>query len=122
MTISLEPHGNSFLLSGDAPNGSKSEIVLSETDIMMLAQSAQRWTQHILEQRSKPEAGLSALASTPVAQIRLNTDVHGSEILLSLIDGNGAEVTFALAPEVARPLAERLPIRLAEIETKKTRQ
>jgi len=90
---------------------------------MTLAQSAQRLTQHIVEQRSRPEAGFSFSVATPVARIRLNTDLHKSEILLGMIDGHGAEVTFALSPEVASPLAERLPIRLAEIaNTKKTQQ
>src|SRR5689334_6164267 len=115
MPISLEPHGDSLALTGDTEDGKKATIVLSEADVMTLAQSAPRLTQLIAERYNRPEAGFSASAATQVARIRLNTDLHKSEILLGLIDGRGAETTFALSPEVAQPLAERLAVRLAEI-------
>ena len=99
--------------------GTQAEITLSEANVIVLAQSAQRLKDQILARHTPKGAGVSPLISVPVARIRLNTDLHLSEILLGMIDGAGAEMTFALPPEVARALAERLPVRLAEIEKAK---
>jgi len=112
--LSLDPHGKDFVLKRTSESGETVEIILSAMDVLTLAQSAQRLKDHILAQQSR--SGVSMGVHMPVAQVSLNTDIHVHEILLGLIDGNGAEQRFALPLEVAKPLAERLPVRIAEIE------
>jgi hypothetical protein len=115
--------GEEFLLSRLNEDGSTSEMLLGEADVRTLAQAAQRVMAELLARRSPKGGTASLVLVTPVAQVRLNTDLHQSEIHLGLIDGKGAEAVFVLAPDVARLLAERLPMRLEQIEqARPTRQ
>jgi hypothetical protein len=121
--LTLDPDGEEFLLRKTFSDQTSQTMRLSEADVLKLAQSAQRLEAHILSKKSRPEAGVQMSNVTPVAQIRLNNDLHSAEILLGLIDGQGAEITFSLAPEVAQSLADRLPVRLSQIaQAKKTVQ
>ncbi len=121
--LDLNPDGKDFLLRKTDADGAIFTMKLSQADVLKLARSAQRLEAHILEGQSRPEAGITVSNVTPVARVRLGVDLHKAEILLGMIDGNGAEASFCLAPEVAQPLADRLPVRLAEIaDAKKTVQ
>src|ERR1700730_3709137 len=104
-TLLLELHGDDFLLSRTEADGKRSEMVLSEADVIKLAQSAQQLTQAILARRSRP--GADAIVLTPVAQIALNVDHHKTEIQLLMIDPHGARIGFLLSPDIARRLVER---------------
>jgi hypothetical protein len=108
--LKLEPAGDDYLLS--TANGMS--ITLSDADILTLAQSAPLLRDHVLSKHSR--GGVNARSSTPVAQAVLNTDLHRTEILLEMIDQYGTRVGFVLPLDVARPLSERLPHRVAEIE------
>jgi imidazole glycerol phosphate synthase subunit HisF len=112
--ISLDEVGINFILRSIDAAGNVNSLALSEDDILTLAQSAQKLRDHILARRSR--SGAIAHAMTPVAQIELGVDLHATEILLTMIDRNGARLGFSLPHEVARPLADRLPIRVGEIE------
>jgi hypothetical protein len=112
--LALEERGSAFVLVRTEADGSTTEMVLSETNIITLAQSAQRIRDAILARQSSSEA--TAVALTPVVQVALNTDLHRSEIHLMMIAPSGAQIGFLLPLEVAKPLAERLPVRIAEIE------
>src|SRR5437763_204298 len=123
MSLSLDPDGDKFTLTRTDDSGSVGTFTLSGSDVLQLAQSAQRLTDQIVARHNRPEAGVSFSVATPIARVRLNVDLHASEILLGMIDGQGAETTFCLGLDVAKPLAERLPVRIAEIEQpEQTRQ
>jgi imidazole glycerol phosphate synthase subunit HisF len=112
-SFTIEPRGNDFVVVRIDASGKRSRMALSEDNILTLAQSALRLRDHILAKRSR--SGVVAEAMTPVSQIEMQVDLHGSEIFLTMIDRHGARVGFSLPPAVAQPLAERLPVRLAEI-------
>lgn len=113
--LSLEETKSGFVLSGATANGrTKTSVLLNEDDIITLAQSLPPLRDRILARQSRP--GAEAIAMTPVAQIALNVDFHKSEVHLLMIDRHGARTGFALPPEIARELAERLPVRLDEID------
>jgi hypothetical protein len=118
-SIALEQTPEGFVLRRTDTAGKTDELTLSAEDVLRLAQSAQRLRDHILAQRNPRGDSVSATVVTPVARIRLGPDALGESILLAMIDGSGAEMTFSLVPEVARPLAERLPVHLARIEAVK---
>lgn len=113
-TISLDSAGNDFVFRRTYANGRREEMILSRQNVLMLAQSAQRLKIRLLVKQSRP--GVDAVVLTPVARIGLNTDVHKTMIHLTMIDQQGEEMGFLLPMEVARPLAEGLPVRLAEID------
>lgn len=115
--ISLEQRDDDYALIRVAADGARSEMVLSAANVITLAQSAQRLRDRLLPKLSRP--GADAISVTPVVQVGLNTDLHKTAIHLTMIDQNGAQMTFSLPPQVARPLADRLPVRIAEIEAEK---
>jgi hypothetical protein len=114
MALTLAPHADGFLLTQSDTGVS---IAISNDDILSLAQSLPALRDRVLARHSPIGDSVSAVAMTPVTQIALNTDVHKTEIHLTMYDRHGARLGFALGSEVARPLAERLPVRLAEIAT-----
>jgi hypothetical protein len=120
MSLSLNAQDDKFVLGHSETADS---ITLTEDDILLLAQSLPALRDRILSQRSRPEAGV--IVTTPVALVELANDPHQTEIWLTMIDGRGARIAFSLSLEVARALAERLPVRIARIEaaaTARTRQ
>ena len=61
--------------------------------------------------------------ATQVVQIGLAPDTLGEDILLTLVARGGGQTTFALPPQIARILFDRLPPVLAGLgESKLTRQ
>ena len=115
--LTLAAQGDDFLLARIDADGNRSEIILSETDVIKLGRSAQQITQAILVRRSRP--GAEAIALTPVVQIGLNVDHHKTEIQLLMIDPKGSRMGFSVPPGVVRLLLEYLPARLAEIDQAK---
>jgi hypothetical protein len=112
--LSLDPKGDNYLLTHIDETGKKSEMILSDYDILKLAQSSRSLQGSILAKLNR--TGVSAGVYMPVARVSLGTDIHVHEILLSMVDSNGAEQRFCLSLEVAKPLAERLPARVAQLE------
>lgn len=112
--LSLDPHGNDFLLTRIDEGGQKLEMVLSDDDVLKLAQSSRNLQAAILAKLSP--TGLSGAVHMPVARVSLTTDVHVHEILLGMFDSDGSEQRFSLPLEVAKPLAELLPVKVVEIE------
>ena len=118
--ISLEPRGEIYAIVRVSPGGKTDELLLSPNNVLTLAQSAQLLWGRILSKR--PRIGAPRVFQTPVVQVRLDTDAHVTEIHLTMISQNGAEATFSLPLNVAKPLAERLPARIAEIENQERKR
>ena len=95
-SLSLEPHGDGYLLRRTGAGGDVAEIKLSEANVITLAQSARQLTDRILARRSRP--GADAVSLMPVEQIELNMDLHRTCVHLTLIDSSGARVGFSLSP------------------------
>jgi hypothetical protein len=114
--IVLDQKGDDFVLRRADAAGKTTSIALSKDDILTLSQALPALRDRILAGQSLAGGAISAAAMTEVAQIELNHDVHHSEIHLTMIDRHGARMGFALPPEVARPLADRLPRRVDLIE------
>src|SRR5205809_4069522 len=100
-TIDLDEHGSDFILSRTDSSGQKSSMLLSESDVLTLAQSAQQLKDRIHARHNPKEGGVTRGTVTPVAQVRLNTDIHQMEVMMGMIDGRGAEMEFSLPLVVA---------------------
>jgi hypothetical protein len=115
--LSIEPRGSNHVLVRTDQHGAKTEIILSETNIGFLARLAPQHLRKILAAKSARIPGVTMTLSIPIKNIRLNTDLHQSEILLAIFDRFGGEVDYSLDPALARQLAERLIARADEVET-----
>jgi hypothetical protein len=121
-SLSFERRGEDFVLVRIDERGKRSEIILSESNLLFLPRIVQETIHKILAERSSKtmkERGASPIVAVPVVRVQLNTDIHRSEILLTMYDRFGNESGFALPFEVAQPLSSRLPARVAEIEKAK---
>jgi len=111
-SLDLHPLGNAFVLKKIREDGTITEMVLTNDDLLTLAQSAPRWGQLVLGEQT-PTA--NAVSAFPVETISLNSDPHGTELHLDLESPNGSELTIAIPVEKARPLSARLPSYLDEM-------
>ena len=107
----LNPVGEGYVLTSEHGD----TITLSDADLMVLAQSAQRLKDYVLAKYSRGEAATAAVL-TPVVQIAVNTDLHQTHLHLGMIDPAGARTDFSLSLDVAKELAEHLPSRVAELQ------
>lgn len=114
--LTIVSSGALYHLRSETDDGTQQEMVLSSDDVLALSQSALQLTDHIL--RSMAPQGKSAVPrlTADVRATILNTDLHKSQIVLTMELSDGLQVSFALPFSVAKPLAERLPARVAEIE------
>jgi hypothetical protein len=117
LTLSFEPRADKWALIHTTADGTKVEMILSDAEVLTIVQSSPLWRDRILSKLSR--TGVEARSTTIVAQVELNTDIFREAIHLRMIGENGASMGFELPLEVARPLADRLPIRVAEIEAEK---
>jgi len=79
----------------------------------MLAQSLAALRDRVLARRSR--TGAKVVVPMPGEQITLTVDAHMPEIHLTMTSPRGERLRLALPYEVARMLADRLPVRVAEI-------
>ena len=116
--LDLKEDGDDFLLCVTDLAGTTTETKLTADQVPILSQSAPVFRERILA-RYKPSAGgTDVVLATPVVQIGLNEDSLGEEILLTLVAPNSARLTYALPMHIAEHLAERLPIRVADLRKK----
>lgn len=112
--LKLELQGNEFLLSRIDATGNRSEMSLSQSEVISLITIGRLEIDRLLEQRRR---GTKIPRLTiPVAEAVLNTDLHKTVIALVLIDPDGHELGFVIQPDTAARLVEILPKMLAEIE------
>ena len=118
--LSLKREGKDVVLRQVDAEGNRSAIRLSENNFRTLALSARQLLDRILAERSR--RGANVMASIRVAQCILNTDLHKSVILLTMVDPNGEKMSFEIPPDVGRQLSDRLPALLAKTQEPRTKQ
>jgi hypothetical protein len=110
--LNIERRGSAFALVR-TEGEKKTEIGLTESDILSLGRIFPSYAQALKALRSRPEAGISAWTAIPVEDYSMNADLHRHLLLMRLRDANQAEFEFSLEPSGARKMAESL-IRWAE--------
>jgi len=117
-TFSLNPSGDGFILVKTESDGTKTTMPLTGKDVLTLAASAIHLQQTILSQYDPKGGDILATVATDVAQIAVNQEALGENILMTLIAPAGSQATFAIPRHIARQLSDRLPIHLAQMEAK----
>ena len=108
MTISLDPHGDGFVLRRTAESD-ETKIVLSEEDVLLLSQSALAYRQDIMSRRHE-----GAVFATPVSQVNALWDALGENILVEMRFQPRGNIIFEVSPECSTSLVEKLRNLLAD--------
>jgi hypothetical protein len=117
--LDFEERGDSWALVR-VSDGQRSEMMLSDEDVLTMFQSIPSMTTRILAKLSR--TGVTPRATTPVTRVDVETDLHKSDVVLTMYALNGDQMSFVLPPQVASFLVERLIECVAEIEASPTRQ
>ncbi len=113
--LDLVEEGDGFALLVTDASGKTTRVTLTPDQLMTLAQSAPLVQARILAKRSRTEAGVEAVYSTPVEETILNTDLLNERILLTMVAPNGARVVYEMTAYLANQLVQRLPDRILEL-------
>lgn len=111
--LELIHQNNDFILRRTTATGT-SQFVLSEDDVLTLAQSAEELRQLIVAKHTPSGLEGRPVVATPAPEATLNYDALHGEILLALIQPNGRRHPFALPLKTAKALHEALPRWIAE--------
>jgi hypothetical protein len=115
--LDLNPHGEHFALRRTSDDGEIAELVISADDVLTLCQSAQAFRARILLRHQPKQDGVEAILVTTIEDVALRPDSLEANVLLFLQAATGTQVTYALSPQVARRLLERLPPCLEKIQS-----
>jgi hypothetical protein len=118
--LSLDEEGDDFVLAVTGKDGTVSRVRLTEQQMMTLIQSTPAFRERIVLRHNPEGDSVSAVLVTRVSQIGIQPDSLGVDVLLTLVSSTGARLTFALSPQIARILIDRLPGVVEEIDSSKT--
>jgi hypothetical protein len=116
--LDLTEDGDGFILTVVDATGAATKTKLTAEQLLILSQSAPAFRERILSKHKLSVPGMDVVLATPVVQIGLNEDSLGQDILLTLIAPTGGRLTYALPVHIAEHLAERLPVRVADLKNK----
>ena len=111
--LALDPSGDDFVLRRTNPSGKIESLLLSDADVLRLAQSAPLFRERILAKHNPTGAGAVAIYATPVVQVGLAPSSLGENVILTMVAPSGAQVSFDLPPNIVEILMNRLPAHLA---------
>ncbi len=117
--LDLTSDGEDFALSVTDATGSTTTVKLTAEQMLTFAQSAPAVQEQILTRHNSSGENTEFVLTIPVTQIGLNEDILGENIMLTLIASDGEQLVYALPPNIAQRLSERLPVRLAQMQKKK---
>jgi hypothetical protein len=107
--LSIEPRddGNYVLIRVNG-EGIRTEIILSEANVVFLGRLAPMIARRIVASKSPAGSGVSASVAAPVKDFHLNSDLHNEVILLRIRDEFDGEFDFSFSPADGRSLGQRL--------------
>lgn len=111
--LNLAIAGDGFILSRVDANGVRTEMALSEAEVISLIHNARLEIDRLLEQRRRGSIG--PRMTIGVREAVVNTNLHKTTLGLTLIDFEGREFSFAIQVDTARAMAAALPRRVAEL-------
>lgn len=109
-----------FALVKIGSRGSRSELLLSRSELFFLPKLLQRTLTKLVGQATTEgmrSHGISPTFAVSVSQIELNTDVYGTEMLVTIYDKFGNATGFAVPLAIARPFASSLESRIRRLDS-----
>lgn len=111
--IELQGEGALHLLTV----GRSGRLHLTDGDLIQLAGLLPAYLRQLAADRVRPGTGLSVRLRGVVTDVRVNQDLHGSQVLLSIDDDLGGSTDYALSVELADVLGQRLVLRAERLRT-----
>jgi membrane associated rhomboid family serine protease len=103
--LTFEPRGANFALVRNEANGSRSEIVLTATNVVHLGLLAPTFSRQVLIDRVGRQPGVVA----GFVRLRaMNANLRFIEVLLTILERGGARLDFSTTERRARALASKL--------------
>jgi hypothetical protein len=106
--LSIEPRGDDYALIRDSGSGTRTEIILSESNVVFLGRLAPMVARRIVASKSPAGSGVSASVAAPAKDFELNSDLHNELVLLRIRDEFDGEFDFSFSPAGGSHLGERL--------------
>jgi hypothetical protein len=106
--LSIEPRGAGYVLVRTDSEGRRTELALSEANVVFLARIAPQTARRIVASKMRAGGDVAAMLAAPVKDFQLNSDLHSELVLLRLRDEFEAEFDFSFTPPGARKFGERL--------------
>ncbi len=107
-TLSLDQDDGGYVLTRDAGPAGKTNIKLSEANVVFLGRLAPTVARRIVASKSLAGGDVGAVVGAPMKNISINTDLHGELVLLRIRDNFDAEFDFSVSPEYAKTFGETL--------------
>jgi hypothetical protein len=112
-SLDIERREDSFVLKREC-EGQKTELVLTEGEVLALARMLPSYVRELAAQRHRPEAGVYAWVAIPTSSFFAAMDTHAQVVLLKLKDDLETEFDFSFTPNDARIIAGAL-IKFAQL-------
>jgi hypothetical protein len=106
--LAIEPRDKDYVLSRTAADGTTTELVLSEIDLMFLVRLVPQVAREISASKAPAGSDVSAIIAVQVRQFYTGCDLHQQAILLRLEDEAGCLLDFSFDPAQARQTGEAL--------------
>lgn len=106
MVIQIESAEAGYTLTITNDDDSTQQVTLTEADVLALAQSAEVVRSSIAARHTRP--GADAVVLTPVDRLKVEVDIHGTELHMTLQAQNGARFAYLLTEEGALVLLDQL--------------
>lgn len=106
--LTIEPRGNDYVIIRVDGDGIKTELSLSETNVVFLGRLAPIVARRIVASKMPAGSDVSASVATPAKNFELNSDLHNDLVLLKIRDEFDVELVFSFGPAGSSYLGERL--------------
>ena len=106
--LTIEPRGNDYVIIRVDGDDIKTELSLSETNVVFLGRLAPIVARRIVASKMPAGSDVSASVATPAKNFELNSDLHNDLVLLKIRDEFDVEFVFSFGPAGSSYLGERL--------------
>jgi hypothetical protein len=91
-------------------NGEISAINLTEEEFWELRGAIGLLSRRIVSQRQAASVGVKPIIAHPVAHVRVLPDAMRVTVLLTVADPSGDQMTLELPPQIAKYIADEVPV------------
>lgn len=114
--LDLIKENDGFVLKVKGFDGAITNVTLTDSQVLTLANSALSLEERILAKRDARGGGAFAVMAVAVDQFRVQSDSLGQDLLLTVQSPNGRQMVFAFPPHHAQRLATEVPMEVAEMQ------
>jgi hypothetical protein len=116
--LDLQPTDDGYILIRTTADGLTQSMLLSNLEVMELAQSATSLRAGILARLQPSGTGAIMVVTAVLEKFRADMDSLEESVLLEMRTPNGGQIIYTIVPTTARLIAQELERVVNEMETK----